>query len=150
VRSADTTGATIERPVSSHVNGGFCRTDGKGTAGGVFPSSDDTRLAFSIGPGTYSPMLNPKSSKKPYKGPATYKSVMMSLTPGLARNQTGSGNSAQSSSTATARPAHSKLTAVCLPAHGAAGSLWSKLPRSRTTAFDSKRDCGTSRQLKRI
>jgi hypothetical protein len=82
VRSADTTGATIERPVSSHVNGGFCRTDGKDTAGGVFPSSGDTRLAFSIGPGTYSPMPNPKPSKEPYKGPATYKSVMMSLNTG--------------------------------------------------------------------
>jgi hypothetical protein len=79
---ADTTGAVIEKPVSAHVNGAYCRNDGKGTVGGVFPSSEDVRLAFSIGPGTYSAVPNSKQSKQPYTGSGTYKNVMMSINAG--------------------------------------------------------------------
>jgi hypothetical protein len=82
VAGADTIGAVIEKPVSARVSGGYCRNDGKGTVGGVFPSSEDVRLAFSIGPGTYSAVPNAKQSKDPYTGPGTYKNVMMSINAG--------------------------------------------------------------------
>jgi hypothetical protein len=82
VSAADTIGAVIEKPVSAHVNGGYCRNDGERTVGGVFPSSEDVRLAFSIGPGTYSAFPNSKQSKQPYTGPGTYKNVMMSINAG--------------------------------------------------------------------
>ena len=79
---ADTIGAVIEKPVSAHVSGGYCRNDQKGTAGGVFPSSEDVRLAFSIGPGTYSAVPNSRQSKDPYAGRGLIKNVMMSINAG--------------------------------------------------------------------
>jgi hypothetical protein len=66
-------GAKFDKPVSLTIDGGTCESDGKGSIGANFGSA----LAFDMGPAVIAPPgLN--MSRAPYKGPGTYREVIIS------------------------------------------------------------------------
>ncbi|HZU91506.1 MAG TPA: hypothetical protein VE993_19805 [Stellaceae bacterium] len=62
--------AKLDKPFALAVTGGSCESDGKGNVGAVFGNA----LAFNIGPATVG---MPGISKAPYKGPGTYRKVII-------------------------------------------------------------------------
>lgn len=63
--------AKLDKPIALAVTGGSCESDGKGDVGANFGNA----LAFNIGPATVG---MPDMSKAPYKGPGTYRKVIIS------------------------------------------------------------------------
>ncbi len=63
--------AKLDKPVALTVATGSCESDGKGSVGANFGNA----LAFNIGPATVG---MPDMSKAPYKGPGTYRKVIVS------------------------------------------------------------------------
>jgi hypothetical protein len=62
--------AKLDKPFTLAVTGGSCESDGKGNVGAVFGNA----LAFNIGPAT---VAMPGVNKAPYKGPGTYRKVII-------------------------------------------------------------------------
>jgi hypothetical protein len=62
--------AKLDKPFTFLVSGGSCESDGKGNVGAVFGNA----LAFNIGPAT---VAMPGVNKAPYKGPGTYRKVII-------------------------------------------------------------------------
>jgi hypothetical protein len=71
--------ATIEKPKSRTVSGGFCRILSNNTFSGNFgPSSSMPTLALTIGPG--SAMADAlHANKAPFSGPGTYKNEIIAV-----------------------------------------------------------------------
>jgi hypothetical protein len=63
-------GATLDKPVSLSVSGGYCESDGNGSVGANFGDA----LAFNIGPRTVG---MPSMNHAPFAGPGTYQHVII-------------------------------------------------------------------------
>jgi|GEM_PF-1140130 hypothetical protein len=70
-QAAGKAGATLQKPVAITVTGGSCESDGRGSVGANFGNA----LTFNIGPATVG---MPGMNKEPYRGPGTYRKVIIS------------------------------------------------------------------------